>query len=167
MIDFEIKRLSILKIYLFAKSCNISRNHGDDLLRLIKDILITSYPNAELPKHIPKSWKTLTRAIDKQAPYYTCDEIKIPFPEHWEINKWHRSNGSPPEEVIIRIRDPLELIADQCVNPIIHFLWKDHVHINCYQKQILIMKMCFVILCLQNGLVKLMMTLKNMIPKDF
>ena len=24
----------------------------------------------------------------------------------------------------------MELIADQCVNPIIHFLWKDHVHID-------------------------------------
>jgi hypothetical protein len=28
----------------------------------------------------------------------------------------------------------MELIADQCVNPIIHFLWKEHVHINYHKK---------------------------------
>ena len=48
------------------------------------------------------------------------------------MDKWNSSNAICPEEVVIRIRDPLELIADQCVNPIIHFLWKKHVNINCY-----------------------------------
>ena len=132
--QFEIKRLLIFKIYLFAKTCNISRNHGDDLLQLIQDIVASSFPNVEIPKHIPKSWKSVTRAIDKQASYYTCHEIKIPFPEHWEMNKWNCNNAPTPEEVVIRIRDPMELIADQCVDPIIHFLWKDHININCYRK---------------------------------
>ena len=132
--DFEIKRLAISKLFSFAKSCNISRNHGDDLLQLFKDILKSSFPNADIPKYIPDSWKTVTRDINKQISFYTCDEIKIPFPEHWEMHKWKCNNSLPPEEVIIRIRDPMELIADQCVNPIIHFLWKDHVHISCYRK---------------------------------
>ena len=38
------------------------------------------------------------------------------------------------EKVEIIIRDSLELVADQCVNPIIHFLWKEHANINCYKK---------------------------------
>jgi len=46
------------------------------------------------------------------------------------MNNWNWNNASPPEVVEIRIRDPMELIADQWVNPIIHFLWKEHVHIN-------------------------------------
>ena len=58
----------------------------------------------------------------------------IPFPSHWEMDKWDSKNGPCPENVVIRVRDPLELIADQCVNPIIHFLWKEYVHINCYSK---------------------------------
>jgi len=28
----------------------------------------------------------------------------------------------------------MEIIADQCVNPIIHFLWKEHVHIDYHFK---------------------------------
>jgi len=58
--DFEIKRLAILKVYLFAKSCNMSRNNGDDLLKLIKNI----YHNVEVPQHIPDSWKSVSRAIN-------------------------------------------------------------------------------------------------------
>ena len=27
----------------------------------------------------------------------------------------------------------LEVIAEQCVNPKIHLLWKEHVHIHCYK----------------------------------
>jgi len=38
-----------------------------------------------------------------------------------------------PENIVIRVPDPLEIIADQCVNPIIHFFWKV-VHINFYSK---------------------------------
>ena len=52
------------------------------------------------------------------------------------MDKWNSNNAPRPKEVEIRIRDTLELIADQCVNPIIHLLWKDHVHIECYKKRI-------------------------------
>ena len=128
--EFEIKRLSVLKIYLLAKSCNMSRNNGDDLLELIKELMKSSYPKSEIPNHLPYSWKSVNRAINQQTPYYTCEKWTIPFPEHWEMNKWNCNNAPLPEEVEIRIRDPIELIADQCVNPIIHFLWKDHVHID-------------------------------------
>jgi len=58
----------------------------------------------------------------------------IPFPSHWEMDKWDSINGPIPANVVIRVRDPLDLIADQCVNPIIHFLLKEYVHINCYSK---------------------------------
>ena len=37
--DFEPKRLNILKCYLFAKSCNLSRNKGNTLLALNQDYL--------------------------------------------------------------------------------------------------------------------------------
>ena len=112
----------------------MSSKNGEDLLKLIRDIIQSLYPNSELPKHIPKSWKSITRAINRQTSYYTCEETTIPFPEHWEMDKWNCNNAFPPKEVKIRIRDPMELIADQCVNPIIQFLWKEHVHIN-YHKE--------------------------------
>ena len=127
--SFEKKKLNIIKCYLFGKQNNISRNSGDDMLKLVK--LLS--PDITM-KHIPKSWKTITRFIDEQTNFYICHKATIPFPKHWEMDKWNCNNAPCPEPVVIRIRDLLELIADQCVNPIIHLLWKDHVHINCYKK---------------------------------
>jgi len=50
------------------------------------------------------------------------------------MNKWN-SKKIGPGNVVIRVRDPLKLIADQCAsNPIIHFLWEKYVQINCYSK---------------------------------
>jgi len=60
--------------------------------------------------------------------------MTIPFPEYWEMKKWNCNNAPAQEKVDIRIRDPIELIADQCVNPIIHFLWKDYMHIHYHEK---------------------------------
>jgi hypothetical protein len=127
--DFEPKRLNILTCYLFAKECNMSRANGDKFLQLIRSFSPSSH---EL--FLPTSWKSVTRAIGEQTKYYNCHMETIPFPSHWEMDKWDSKNGPCPENVVIRVRDPLELVADQCVNPIIHFLWKEYVHINCYSK---------------------------------
>ena len=60
---FDLKRLNILKCFLFAKSCNLSRNNGDDLLKLIR--LFCPSPQISLPN----SWKSVTRAISEQSKY--------------------------------------------------------------------------------------------------
>ncbi len=127
--EFEPKRLNILKLYLFAKSCNMSRAIGDEFLQIIR-----SFSSNSSDLCLPQSWKSVTRAISEQTKFYNCHMETIPFPSHWEMDKWDSKNGPCPENVVIRVRDPLELIADQCVNPIIHFLWKEYVHINCYSK---------------------------------
>jgi hypothetical protein len=76
----------------------------------------------------------VTRFIDNETAFYKCFKMTIPFPSFWEMDKWDSENSPRPQEVEIRIRDLLELIADQCINPKIQLLWKEHVHINCYQK---------------------------------
>lgn len=93
--DFEPKRLNILKCYLFAKSCNLSRNNGDSLLHLIRTIC----PSPILS--IPDSWSTVTRAINDQCKYYSCQKFTIAFPEHWEMDKWNSRNASCLEKVVI------------------------------------------------------------------
>jgi len=50
------------------------------------------------------------------------------------MNKWNFNNAIQLEEGEIRIRDPIEWIADKCVNPIIHFLLKELFNINYYKK---------------------------------
>ena len=111
--------MNITSIYLFAKRNNISRNEGDNLLKLFRSVSDpVSIPNQDLPT----SWKTITRHIDKQTQFYKCMKMTIPFPNHWQMEKWDCDNSPRPQEVVVRIRDILEIIADQCVNPKIHFL---------------------------------------------
>jgi hypothetical protein len=126
---FEKSKMTRMKCYLFAKRNNISRNGGNDMLKLIRSISPSTND-----KELPTSWKTVTRLIDNQTKFYKCFKMTIPFPSHWEMDKWDCDNSPRPQEVVIRIRDLLEVIAEQCVNPKIHLLWKEHVHINCYKK---------------------------------
>jgi len=127
--EFEPERLNMLKCYLFTKSCHMSRANGDEFLQIIR-----SFSSNSSDLCLPQSWKSDTRAISEQTKFYNCHMETIPFPIHWEMEKWDSKNDPCPENVVIRVRDSLELIADQCVNPIIHFLWKEYVHINCYSK---------------------------------
>ena len=80
--NFENKKILILRIYLLAKSANMSRNNGDDFLELINDIMKYGYSNSEVPKLIPNSWKSITRFINQQTSFYTCEKTTIQFPEH-------------------------------------------------------------------------------------
>jgi len=83
---------------------------------------------------LPCSWKTITRTIAEQTNFYNCHKMTIEFPSHWKMEKWNSKNDPLPEKVVIRVRDILELIADQFVNPVIQFLWKDCVKLECYKK---------------------------------
>ena len=125
------KSLIILKSYLFAKSCKMIRNNGDELLKIIRFICPE---NERTNLDLPRSWKTVTRTIAEQTNFYNCHKKTIEFPSHWKMDKWNSKNGSIPENVVNRIRDIFELIADQFVNPVIQMLWKDFVKLECYKK---------------------------------
>jgi len=68
----------------------------------------SGYSNFEVPNRIPNSWKSIARFNNQQISFYTCEKTTIPFPEHWEMNKWNCNNAPPPEVVEIRIRDPID-----------------------------------------------------------
>ena len=125
------KTLKVLKCYLFGKSCNLSRSNGDELLKLIRFI---APENVRTNLEIPLSWKTINRTINEQTKFYNCHKVTIPFPAFWEMDKWVSNNGTRPEEVVIRVRDLLQLVSEQLVNPIIQMLWKEHVKLNVYKK---------------------------------
>jgi len=111
------------------------RNIRDNLLELIKDFIKSYYQNSEVSKHTPDLWKSVTRFINQQTSFYTCENTTFPFPEHWVMDKLDCNNAPPPRVDEIRIRDPMKFIVDQCVNAIIHFLWKEYVHINYHIKR--------------------------------
>ena len=50
------------------------------------------------------------------------------------MSKWNHPNSTRLEDIVIRIRDPCKLIAEQCISPFIQFLWKDHINMDCYEK---------------------------------
>ena len=117
------KTSRMMEIYTFAKDCNISIANGDRLLKLLNDN--KGYT----------SWKTFDRWILKQTDFYHCVKKNIKWPNHWQMNKWNHSNIQCPEEVEIRIRDIIQIVADQCVSPHIQFLWKEDIQIKTYRKQ--------------------------------
>lgn len=121
------KTSRMMEIYTFAKDCNISRANGDRLLKLM---------NMEEEKSANyNSWKSFDRWIQVETAFYRCAKKTIPWPVHWQINKWKHSNLNCLEEVEIRMRDVLQLIADQCVSPFIQFLWNEDIQRVCYRKQ--------------------------------
>jgi len=81
----------------------MSRNNGDDIVELINNIMKSGYSNSEIPKLISNLWKSISRFINQQAYFYTCEKMTIQYPEHWEMNNWNCKNAPPPEIVEIRI----------------------------------------------------------------
>ena len=81
------------------------------------------------------SWRTFDRWILKETDSYESVKKNIRWPIHWQMNKWNHSNLCFPEEVEIRMRGILQLIADHCVSPHIQFLWKDEIQMQSYRKQ--------------------------------
>ena len=118
----------MIKIYTLAKDCNMSRDNAEKLLRLISD---SRHSDGQQPF---LCWRTFERAVQRETDMYTTKEKVIPWPEYFRMNEWNHPNTSCPENIVIRLRDPLELIADQCVSPFLHFLWKDHINMHCYEK---------------------------------
>ena len=70
----KIRKLKILKCYLFAKRHNISRNGGDEFLKLMRFMSPDS-----IADNLPTSWKTITRTIDDDTKFYICHKKNDSF----------------------------------------------------------------------------------------
>ena len=121
------KTSRMMEIYTFAKDCNISSVNGDRLLKLI------SHNKEVSKKEQYTSWRSFDRWIQKETDFYSSVKKVISWPENWKMNQWDHSNLRCPEEVEIRMRDIMQLIADQCVSPHLQFLWKDEIKIRSYK----------------------------------
>ena len=122
------KTSRMMEIYTFAKDCNISSANGDRLLKL------TNLTKEGCKNDQYTSWKSFDRWIQKETNFYSSVKKVISWPNQWQMNKWDHSNLRCPEEVEIRMRDIMQLIADQCVSPHLQFLWKDDIKIRSYSQ---------------------------------
>ena len=128
--DYQNHYSDMNRIYSFVKDCNLSRADADRLIDLINE---GRDPDKQL-HHKLYCWKTVERHMKDEIEIYTIKTKTIKWPEHFRMSEWNHPNTSCPEDVVIRLRDPLELIAEQCVSPFLQFLWKDHINIDCYEK---------------------------------
>jgi hypothetical protein len=124
----DINSSLMLKLYEFGMQAKLSRNNGDALLNLIKMF------NPQ--EKVPATWKTVTRNVrDKKVKEFKYTEKNVPWPVLWNMSNW-KGKGNVPEEIIIRVRDPLEMLAYQCIDPILQFGWKNQIRYS-YTQQFL------------------------------
>ena len=121
--NHNMSDILLLKLYAFGRKCKLSRSTGDALLELIR----LFKPCEELPK----SWKTVVSNFKKRTQHYRYVEKSIGWPSSWEMESW-KISGQKPDEIIVRARDPLEMLSYLAVDPTIQFSWKEHVHYDTF-----------------------------------
>ena len=100
----------------------LSRSAKDDMLQLIWIINLYS--------ELPVSWKTFERKNSVNTSDFKYLECKVPNPEDWELDKW--TYPVPLTDIIIFVRDPIEITALQLVDPVLQFKWSDHISYNAF-----------------------------------
>ena len=103
----------------------LRRSAKDDMLKLMKDI----NPNCSLPL----SWRTMERKKLNNTSDLKYLEKVIPYPTEWQLEKW--SYPVPLEELVILVRDPVELLSYQLIDPVLQFQWKEHISYNAFVKK--------------------------------
>jgi hypothetical protein len=108
---------AIANIYVVGFLNRITNRGGNDLLHLIKDFR---------PVHnICNDWKTIKRNIGKLTNKFSYLKKNIPFPSEWRMDLWDQS--IPPEELVIFVRDAVEIISYLLTDPILQFYYSNDI----------------------------------------
>ena len=75
-----------------------------------------------------KDWKTIKRKINKLTSQFSFLEKSIHYPDEWLMNEW--VSGTKPEELILTIRDPVEIISYILIDPILQFHFSQDLYYN-------------------------------------
>jgi len=107
-----------LDLYNFIAAKGLSRDDGDDLLKLVNSF------NPSLPT--PKSFKSLETGIKNEVSLlFDYAEIEIPWIESWKMDKLP---GCPP--VKIYVRSMFQIISYMLVDPELMLIWQNHVQLS-------------------------------------
>jgi hypothetical protein len=106
-----------LRLSEFGSQANLSRDNGNELLRLIK----LFNPR----ETVPVCWETLLRKAKIETNIYSYCSTEVPWPPSWNMDSWN--SGRAPDKVVIRVRDPVEMLAYQCIDPILQFQWRNDI----------------------------------------
>ena len=106
-----------LQLYIFGFLNRISTRGGNDLLFLVKEFQ---------PFHkICRDWKTIKRKMNNLTSNFHYLKKIIPFPVEWKMDQWDQS--ARPEELVIYVRDPVEVISYYLTDPILQFYYSNEI----------------------------------------
>ena len=125
--DDDGSLITRMRLYSFGVEENLSRESMGKLLSIIND----SKPSVK----VPRCGRTLYRGADKSLlKFDSILEKDVPYPEEWEMRTWKRRElGAPPRPVHLRVRDPVQCIAKQLIDPELMLGYHDgHRHLRPY-----------------------------------
>ena len=105
-------------IYSFVSEKGLSREDGNDLLRLLRSFR---------PQHfVPKSFQAIEKSARVDvATLFDYRVIEVPWIDSWQM---HKLPGYPP--VKIYCRSLFQIISQMLIDPEIMIVWKKHVYMN-------------------------------------
>jgi len=107
-----------LAIYRYVSDKGLSRQDGDELLKLLKTF--------EPKYQVPKSFKSIEVSARKEASaLQDYHEIIIPWIQSWKMDKLP---GYPPVKVYVR--SLFHVISEMLVDPEIMYIWRAHIHMS-------------------------------------
>ena len=79
---------------------------------------------------VPKLWHSVTN-FGKTSQHTLNERDYVTkmanYPASWRMNHWNQTDGGPPEGVIIRVRDPLRVLAFLLNDPALVYGNSEHV----------------------------------------
>jgi len=108
-------RLSVL-----ASKMKLSSSLGNELLELMHD-----FRKLKFKGRIAKNWQSVLDYKAKAMPHEEVFTHTVPWPKYFNMDKW--TFGRRPENVQIFVRDVVDIIALQLVNPELVFGYGRHI----------------------------------------
>ena len=122
------KEFLYLELLGFSRDARLSRNLGNDLLKLLRKFSDQKQPDV----HIPKDWKTIKTLEEKLIKPETFIHKKIYFPANWNMAKWTQGTIKPYVEMIAR--NPLHMAARLLMRPDLIYGYSDCIQLDAFEK---------------------------------
>ena len=112
-----------IKLLKFQRLAKLSRLSCNSLLELIKCF------NPRMT--IPSDWGSMERYMKKKTSHLNDNIIseEVPWPVGWKMDEWSECVACPSVR-INSTRDLYEMLAYKLTDPVIMFIWKDHIRLE-------------------------------------
>jgi hypothetical protein len=125
------RRKAAMKIYeCFKKTAltNLEAEYHLNLHHELVDIQGCKYSSSMEDHHsdIPTSWEQVKSIVELSGTTVVNEEV-VPWPASWRMDKWNTTLSVAPKCVSLILLDPIQLIAQQFLNPEIVYGYQHHI----------------------------------------